>query len=148
MKENLSKVDLVSSFDQVSVENENMEIKNQDDFQRQSLPNNPPTTLRESELHRRGKISFITLENDDEITKVRFSPYLNENKVLSNKSLSSHNATISQVSDGDQANPEEAIDSTNDDFKQIEEDKTRSFKILIFKKNLFETVSNTVLRVY
>ena len=133
MKENLSKVDLVSSFDQVSVENENMEIKNQDDFQRQSLPNNPPTTLRESELHRRGKISFITLENDDEITKVRFSPYLNENKVLSNKSLSSHTSTISQVSDGDQANPEEAIDSTDDDFKQIEEEKTRSFKILIFK---------------
>ena len=170
-KENLSKGDLVSSFDQKSVENENIEMKyyNFKKFDRQSLANNPSTTLMESEIYRRGQISFMTLENDDEITEVRlspnlnenkdltykmenddeikevrFSPILNENKDLTNKSLSSHNATISKVADGYQANPEEAIDSTDVDFKQIEEEKTRSFKILSLKIPVWTSFRNCV----
>ena len=138
-------------------------------FDRQSLANNPSTTLMESEIYRRGQISFMTLENDDEITEVRlspnlnenkdltykmenddeikevrFSPILNENKDLTNKSLSSHNATISKVADGYQANPEEAIDSTDVDFKQIEEEKTRSFKILSLKIPVWTSFRNCV----
>ena len=138
-------------------------------FDRQSLANNPSTTLMEREIYRRGQISFMTLENDDEITEVRlspnlnenkdltykmenddeikevrFSPILNENKDLTNKSLSSHNATISKVADGYQANPEEAIDSTDVDFKQIEEEKTRSFKILSLKIPVWTSFRNCV----
>ena len=71
-KENLSKGDLVSSFDQKSVENETIEMKyyNFKKFDRQSLANNPSTTLMESEIYRRRQISFMTLENDDEIAEV------------------------------------------------------------------------------
>ena len=83
------------------------------------------TILKETDLFLKVQISYINLANEDEKTEVNMSPTLGGNKDSTNNSLGLRNTPISKVLDTWEVNPEEASDSADFDFNQIEEEKTR-----------------------
>ena len=128
LKESVPKGEVVSSFDQKNVENQNTHIKIIKDLKengRQDFPISSSTILKETDLFLKGQISYINLANEDEKTEVNMSPALGRNKDSTNNSLGLHNTPISKVLDTGEVNPEEASDSADFDFNQIEEEKTR-----------------------
>ena len=83
------------------------------------------TILKETDLFLKVQISYINLANEDEKTEVNMSPTLGGYKDSTSNSLGLRNTPISKVLDTVEVNPEEASDSADFDFNQIEEEKTR-----------------------
>ena len=128
LKESVSKGEVVSSFDKKNVENQNTHIKIIKDLKEngsQNLPLSSSTILKETDLFLKVQISYINLANEDEKTEVNMSTTLGGNQDSTNNSLGLRNTPISKVLDTVEVNPEEASDSADFDFNQIEEEKTR-----------------------